>query len=116
MPANDLIVFRKTEELLYRIYPRLVNYPKSEKFSICQDIKNSFYRMLESIALGNSVKSKRLTYLQEADGHLQVLKVMMKLSRQRKYISDGFFKEVDLTLTEINKLLSGYIKSVKNRD
>ena len=29
MPANDLIVFRKTEELLYRIYPRLVNYPKS---------------------------------------------------------------------------------------
>ena len=116
MPANDLIVFRKTEELLYRIYPRLVNYPKSEKFSICQDIKNSFYRMLGSIALGNSVKSKRLTYLQEADGHLQVLKVMMKLSRQRKYISDGFFKEVDLTLTEINKLLSGYIKSVKNRD
>lgn len=38
--STDLIVYRKTEELLYKVYPRLVNFPKSEKFSLCQDIKN----------------------------------------------------------------------------
>lgn len=112
MAARDLIVYRKIEDLLYKVYPRLVNYPKSEKFSLCQQIKNNFFELLKYVSLGNSVKSKRKTYLQEADGHLQVLKVLMKLSRQRKYISKGFFKEVDLELTEINKLLSGYIKSV----
>jgi len=53
-----------------------------------------------------------MTYLQEADGYLQILKVLMKLSKHRRYISEGFFKEIDLQLTEINKLLSGYIKSV----
>jgi len=112
LAARDLIVYRKIEDLLYKVYPRLVNYPKSEKFSLCQQIKNNFFELLKYVSLGNSVKSKRKTYLQEADGHLQVLKVLMKLSRQRKYISKGFFKEVDLELTEINKLLSGYIKSV----
>ena len=49
--------------------------------------------------------------MQEADGYLQTLKTLMKLSKQRKYISDGFFKEIDLELTEINKILSGYIRS-----
>ncbi|MCC5911307.1 MAG: four helix bundle protein [Clostridiaceae bacterium] len=93
------------------MYPKLANYPKSEKFSICQSIKENFFALMKYISLGNSVKSKRLAYLQEADGHLQTLKVLMKLSKQRKYISVGFFREVDLELTEINKLLSGYIRS-----
>ena len=109
--ARELVLYKKTEDLLYKVYPKLKNYPKSEKFSLCQNIKNSFYELLKFISLGNSVKSKRKTYLQEADGHLQVLKVLIKLSKQRKYISTGFFKEVDLALTEINKMLSGYIRS-----
>lgn len=109
--VQSLTVYRKTEELLYKVYPRLVNYPKSEKFSLCQNIKEAFFNILTNISLGNSVKSKRKTYLQEADGYLQTLKTLMKLSKQRKYISDGFFKEIDLELTEINKILSGYIRS-----
>lgn len=112
MPSTrSLIVYKKSEELLYKIYPRLIKFPKSEKFALCQSIKENFFDLLKNISLGNSVKSKRKTYLQEADGHLQTLKVLFKLAKQRKYISTGFFREVDLTLTEINKLLSGYIKS-----
>jgi len=112
LSSRDLEVYRRTEELLYKIYPRLFKYPKSEKFSLCQSIKNTFFNLLTYISLGNSVKSKRKTYLQEADGYLQSLKVMVKLSKQRKYISVGFFQEIDLELTEINKMLSGFIRSV----
>ncbi len=112
MPASDLLVYTKTENLLFRLYPVLVNYPKAEKFTLCHQIKECLYDTLRCISLGNSVKSKRLTYLQEADGYLQILKVLIKLSKHRRYISEGFFKEIDLQLTEINKLLSGYIKSV----
>lgn len=107
----QLIVYKKTEELLYNVYPRLANYPKSEKFSLCQDIKHNFYDLLKFISLGNSVKSKRTVYLQQADGHLQTLKTLFKLSKQRKYISVGYFEEVDLRLSEINRLLSAYIRS-----
>jgi four helix bundle protein len=115
MAANDLIVYTKTENLLYRLYPVLVNYPKSEKFALCQQIKDCVYNILKNIALGNSVKSKRLTYLQEADASLQILKVLLKLSRHRRYISEGFFKDIDLQLTEINKMLSAYIKSTVSK-
>lgn len=112
MAASDLMVYTKTETLLFRLYPVLANYPKAEKFALCNQIKDCLYNILKCISLGNSVKSKRLTYLQEADGYLQILKVLIKLSKFRRYISEGFFKEIDLELTEINKLLSGYIRSV----
>lgn len=111
MPASDLIVYKKVESLLYRLYPVLENYPKSEKFALCQQIKECIYNLLRCISLGNSVKSKRMSYLQEADGHLQILKVLIKLSKHRRYISVGFFEDVDLQMTEANKLLVGYIKS-----
>lgn len=115
MSVTDLELYRRAEELLEKYYPRLKNYPKAEKFSLCQSIKENFFDLLKFISLGNSVRSKRLTYLQEADGHLQVLKVLVKLSKQRKYISQGFYREIDLELTMINKLLSGYIRSVNKK-
>lgn len=104
-------VYAKTENLLNKFYPRLINYPKSEKHSLCKHIKENFFDLLKNISLGNSVKSKRIHYLQKADGHLQLLKVLMRLSKERKYISINQYKQIDLKLTEINKLLSGYIKS-----
>lgn len=74
IPANDLKVYTKTENLLYRLYPVLVNYPKSEKFALCQQIKNCIYDILVNIFLGNSVKTKRTTYLQQADGEFNISK------------------------------------------
>lgn len=115
MSAYDLEMFKRTEELMNRVYPRLKNYPKSEKFSLCQNIKNTFFELLKSISLANSVKSKRLYYAQEADGHLQILKAQIKLSKNQKYMSKGFFELVDYELTVINKLLVGYIRSGKNK-
>lgn len=111
MSIQSLQVYRRVEELLYNVYPKLINFPKSEKFGLCQHIKENFFNLLKFISLGNSVKSKRKGYLQEADGYLQVIKVLMKLSKKRKYISDGYFKKIDVELTEINKMLSAFIRS-----
>lgn len=108
---EGLLVSKKTEALLNKIYPALVNFPKAEKFALCHEIKQNFYDLIKFIEMANSVKSKRKVYAQEADGHLQTLKVLMRLSRNRHYISQGFYREIDTKLTEINKLLSGFIRS-----
>lgn len=110
---NGLLVSRKSEAFLYRIYPALINFPKAEKYALCSEIKQNTYSLIRYIEMANSVKSKRFVYAQEADGYLQTLKVLIKLSRNQKYISKGFFRELDNDLTEINKLLSGFIRSSK---
>jgi len=40
MVEQGLRVQTKTEQLLYKVYPRLVNFPKAEKFMLSQRIKN----------------------------------------------------------------------------
>lgn len=111
MAIYNLEVYKRVEELLNKIYPALINYPKSEKFCLCHQIKQNFFDLLVNISLGNSVKSKRKYYLQIADGYLQSIKVLMRLSLRRKYISKGFYRDIDAELTIINKMLSAYIKS-----
>jgi four helix bundle protein len=111
MAVNQLVVYEKTEELMYKIYPKLQNFPKHEKFALTQMIKIEFFELLKNISLGDKVKSKRKIYLQIGDGHLQTLKVLFKLSKKRKYINVGFFEDIDLRLTEIDRMLSGYIRS-----
>lgn len=108
---EGLLVSKRSEALLNRIYPALVNFPKAEKFALCQEIKINFYNLISNIEMANSVKSKRKAYAQEADGHLQIIKILIRLSKNRKYIGQGFYREIDTELTHINKLLSGLIRS-----
>lgn len=98
--------------LLDRIYPALKNFPKSEKFCLTQDIKNCFLEYLTYISRANSVKSKRMTYAQEAEAYLHKIKSLMKLVHSQKYISTGFYKTISLELTEVSKMLAGYIRSI----
>ena len=110
---NGLLVYGKMEQILYRVYPTLKNFPKSEKYSLCSNIKNEMFEVLKNITLASTVKSKRVYYSQEADGHLQILKVLINLSYNNKYISKGFWQEISLELSEVGRMLSGLIKSNK---
>lgn len=110
MSQHDLLVYSKAETLFFRVYPALRNFPKSEKFAMCHQIKEHFIDFLKYVSMANSVKSKRKVYLQEADGILQNLKTLIRLSKHQKYLSTGFYEDISLSLSEINALLVGFIK------
>lgn len=114
MVSDGLLVFSKAEALFHKIYPSLINYPRGEKYSVVQSIKENFINFLSNINLASSVKSKRISYLQEADACLQTLKMLFRLSVKRKFIKEPFFEDISEGLTEINKLLVGYFKSAKD--
>ena len=71
--------------LLKRIYPALVNYPKAEKYALAQDTKNCFYEYLTYVSRANNVKSKRLVYAQEAEAYLQKIKLNIMLAYHHSY-------------------------------
>lgn len=110
MSIEKLDVYKHAEQLMFRVYPAIIKFPNAEKYALCQTIKNNFFQLLTYIALGDSVKSKRKSYLQEADGYLQTLKVLFRLAKHQRYIGQEFQKQIDLELTIINKMLSAYIK------
>lgn len=111
MSTDNLKIYRKAENLTYKIYPSLRNFPKSEKFSLCQEIKLHLFHLMSRISLANTVKSKRKTYLQEVDGYLENLRVILRLSRQQRYISKSFYEDLDLSMSEIKAMLVGWLKA-----
>lgn len=108
---TSLELSKRIEEFAKTIYPKLKNFPKSEKFSMCSEIKENIYNLYSYTARANYVKSKRLAYLQESEGYLTTLRFILKLARENNYLSFRGYQEYDLKLTEISKMLSGYIKS-----
>ena len=105
-----MICFSKLETLFHRIYPALRNFPRSEKFSLSQEIKNTFLHCLRCMSLANSVKSRRKEYLLECEGYLLHLTTLIRLSNKEKYISKGFYEDIDTSLTEIKKMVNSWIK------
>ncbi|HAS91927.1 MAG TPA: diversity-generating retroelement protein bAvd family protein [Clostridiales bacterium] len=103
------------DNLLNRIYPALKNFPKSEKFALAQDIKTCFTQYLNYIDRANSVKSKRLEYSQEAQGYLNTIKILIRTSYRQHYVGNGFYKDISMELTEVSKMLVGYIKAINRK-
>lgn len=115
MERDSLILYAKTEALFFQVYPSFKNYPKAEKFSLCAHIKQCFVDLLERLGLAKMVPSKRKVALQEAAGYMNNLVTLFRLSRSERYISAGFFEQIDLKITEIKKILVGFMKSTGNR-
>jgi hypothetical protein len=98
-----------------RIYPVLKNFPISERNGLAQEIKQDFLAYLRYVHRADKVKSKRLTYAQEAEGFLLQIKMEMKLAVNKRYISKAFYEDVSLELTEVSKMLRGFIKSTTKK-
>lgn len=108
---HDLILARKVEELLNKtVYPMLKNFPKAEKYSLCQEIKQAFYALLKAIMLANNIKSRRKIYQEEADSYQKLLLVLISVACEQQYITQKKKAHLQLKLLEIGKLIGGWIK------
>lgn len=110
-PSTDLIIYKKAEDLLDFVYPVLTNFPHAEKFALCQEIKQSFYALLRNIMLANNIRSRRRQYQEEVDAYIKLLYVLFSVAKKQKYITQKKNTQVQQRLSEIGKLLGGWMKN-----
>ena len=88
--AEPSVLQKKTEIFLERdIYPLLKNFPASEKFSLCQEIKQSCYKLIRAAVMANNLTNvnRRLMWLDEADAEKTLLLVLLGVAKNQKYIT-----------------------------
>ena len=112
---SRLIIYEKIDELLFYSKNLLNKYPKSERFDLCTDIKKSCYEMLRltMYAWKTKEKNKQLEYLEDCDIELAVLKNLVRVSYKLQYINDKNYMTWSEKLSEIGKMLGGWINFVK---
>ena len=99
--AEPSVLQKKTEIFLERdIYPLLKNFPASEKFSLCQEIKQSCYKLIRAAVMANNLTNvnRRLMWLDEADAEKTLLLVQKTLL------------ELQGKLEEIGRIIGGLQK------
>lgn len=114
---NDLKIYQKYLELIYYSNDIVRKYPKSENFSLVNEIKNSLYIGLRNLmyAIKNYRKQDKLQYLNEFDINLNLLKVQVRISYKYKYITMQNYQTWSNLITDICNMLGGWISSCLKR-
>lgn len=115
MPKKDsrLVIYEKFIVLIYYSKNLLNKYPKSERFDLCADIKQILYQDLRNIifAWKEYKNEDKLKYLKETDVDLLVLKALVRISYKQEYITQKNFMTWNEHISEIGRLIGGWIKS-----
>lgn len=111
---EPLLLQKKTEVLLNKeVYPVLQKFPKAEKFALCQEIKQAFYRVIRNSMLANASRrgDLRIQRYWEVDADLKLLLVLFSIAREQKYITEGKAHQLQERISELGRITGGLIKS-----
>ena len=114
---ENLKIYQKYLELIYYSNDIVRKYPKSERFSLVNEIKNSLYVGLRNLmySIKSYNKQDKLKYLNEFDINLNLLKVLIRLSYKYQFINMQNYQSWSNLLTDICNMLGGWITSCLKR-
>ena len=112
MQKQKFILLQKVEDLTNWLFPIVDKFPRTEKFALCTQIKNSVYTILRCIIQSQKSRNK-LQGLYAADIELNMLRFLIRHAHARRYLNTKKYKHANELLIEIGKILGGTIKSLQ---
>ena len=108
---NKLKLIPKAENYIEYILQVIFKLPRTEKFSIGTEYKQSLYQMLENIMIISKIEKKNtLNYLNKIDALLNTQRIYLRIMKKNKWIDEKKFKIAIEQIYEIGKILGGLIK------
>ena len=109
-----LMIQQKVEDMILYGNQALLNFPRSERYAMAADIKQSMYTLYRLIIAANKKYFKKTT-LQDADVELAVLRGFIRLAanKELRYLPLNKYENWAKMLDEIGRMLGGWIKAMK---
>lgn len=109
---EPLVLQKKMEVLLNNeVYPLLQKFPRAEKFALCQEIKQAFYRAIRNLMMSNSLPSGRAKYYASIDADIKLLLILFSIAREQQYITEKKLLHIQERIFELGRILGGLIKA-----
>jgi hypothetical protein len=106
-------IFVRTYDFLLWLVPHLLNFPRSQRGVMAQQLRHQAFALYDALvdaAVGPERDDPRRA-LRRADAALTKLRSYVRLSHDLELFSDGQYEHAARMLTEIGRLLGGWIKS-----
>ncbi len=112
---ENIVGWQKAHLLVLAIYRATDTYPKSELFSLTQQMRRAAVSVAANIAEGSRRRTEpdKIRFLSMAQGSLDEVRYYLLLSRDLGYLKT----DLNPLACEVSRLLTGYIQGVqKHRD
>ena len=108
---NKLKLIPKAEKYIEYMLQVIFKLPRTEKFSIGTEYKQSLYQMMKNIMMISKVeKINILGYLNEIDSLLNTQRIYLRIMKTNIWRDEKKFKVAMDLIYEIGKILGGLIK------
>ena len=106
---DDFKLFKKSYDLLLWIYPTIKKFPKSDKYTLGENIKKCILDIISNIICFCKYKNK-LLYLNKIDLDLEKLRIFFRISKDIKILSFKKYDFVELQINELGNIVGGLLK------
>ncbi|HEV7380740.1 MAG TPA: four helix bundle protein [Dyadobacter sp.] len=113
---KELLVWKKSHILTFAIYGTIKLFPKEELYGLTSQIRRSTISIPSNIAEGcDRLSDKELAqFLIIANGSASELSYQILLAKDLNYLSVTDYDQLDIQLTEVQKMLSAFIRKLRS--
>ena len=114
---KELLVWKKSIELVTEIYEITSVFPSEEKFGLVSQIRRASVSIPSNIAEGNARRSSAdyIQFLKIARGSGAEVETQIIISKNLGFMNDVKCEELTLKTTEIMKMINGLINYLKTK-
>jgi len=109
--SEDMVIFSRSFDLLTWLLPAADKFPKAQRFVVTGRLTGAALDMQEALFHANARRrGDRLACLRDADAHLDVLRLYLRLAYHWRWLSSGQYEHVSRMVEEIGRLLGGWLR------
>jgi len=114
MHWSDLEVWKKAHNLVINIYKLTAEFPKTETYSLIDQLRRASYSVTANIVEGQSRNTTKeyLYFLYNARGSVEEVRYFLLLSKDLGYIGNDIYQKYEAEYEIVSKMLNGLIKSL----
>jgi len=102
-------IFIKTEAFMLWLLQHTRKFPRDERFRLAARVEQILFTFHESLLYAAKTK-ETAHYLSKADAEFDMLRAYMRFALELKYTSPDQYRYLAEQMTEIGKLLGGWMK------
>ena len=113
---KDLLIWQKGIQLVKEIYLICKDLPKDEVFGLQSQMKRAAISIPSNIAEGyvRNYTQNYIQFIKIARGSLLELETQIIITKELDFINEDKFDEIINLITEENKMLNAFIKSISS--
>ena len=106
---RKLRVYNHAKELVVYVYQLLKLFPKEENYALCDQLRRAVISIPSNIAegMGRTSIKEQIHFIEIAFGSLYEVMCQIELAKDLNYITEVQFKEIEESVQNVAKPLSG---------